>query len=345
MAGLEQMQLDQLRVLVAEQHREIEHTRRQSAASRSLAVAAACRTSALWRAWAQWIEASSTLELEALTLQLAQRETLLRRLQQDAAATRNAFHEQVTRLEADLEACRSQLKSTERVDDASKQALALANAKLDERLREVAGARVRRLGSLLTAFASNGQARALGQWRVACTRLPSSEDRWSDHRPSSFVSPSRTTAPLDRAALEASHAQLSTRARLLQRRIDGLVTEKERLQAQANERDRELRHEATALRAALLAAGGAARGKGRISTSPGESEISTAEAEEAEATLERAALRRKVSLLSCAFTVFLTRLLAHLPSCLSPDLILRGVPMSVLRSELNSECVLLRRRT
>jgi hypothetical protein len=289
---------DQLRALCGSQQRELQNERLARGASALLAVLSAWRSTALWRAWARWAETSLAWELEALTVRMAHREADLRRVKQDAAAARESSSQLLARLEGELEERNARLlemraslsnSGEARLDQPVRE----ANATLKERAREVGEARVRRLGGLLAGVAALKQSLALSRWRVATARLPSTDGRGRDRRFGS-QSGSPEIAPLDRAALEASHAQLSTRARLLQRRLDGLVTEKERLQAQANERDRELRHEAAALRAALLAAGGAARGHVRGSSSPAQDMVGAAEASEAEATLERAALRRRV---------------------------------------------------
>lgn len=291
---------EELRALCEEQERELKSERSARGASGLLAILSAWRSTALWRAWSRWAETSLAWELEALTIRMARREADLRRVKQDAATARESSSELLARLEAELEQRNAKLLEMRasssnareaRLDNV--EALSEAKAMLDERAREAAEARMCRLGSLLAGISAARQGLALSRWRVAAARLPSTDGRARDRR---FGSQTGTPeiAPLDRVALEASHAQLSTRARLLQRRLDGLVTEKERLQAQANERDRELRHEAAALRAALLAAGGAARGHIRGSPSPGGDMVGAAEAAEAEATLERAALRRRV---------------------------------------------------
>jgi hypothetical protein len=292
--------VEQLRALCESQQRELENERSARGASALLAILSAWRCTALWRAWARWAETSLAWELEALTVRMAQREADMRRVKQDAATARESSNEVLARLEIELDERNARLlemraspSSGREARPADEEALSEANARLDERAREAAEAHVRRLSGLLAGIAAARQGLALSRWRVAAARLPSTDGRWRDRIFGSLAG-SPEIAPLDRAALEASHAQLSTRARLLQRRLDGLVTEKERLQAQANERDRELRHEAAALRSALLAAGGAARGHTRGSPSPGGDMVGAAEAAEAEATLERAALRRRV---------------------------------------------------
>jgi len=142
---------------------ELAQGRRVGAASCLLAVYSASQCTTLGSAWARWAESASAMECEALTVRLAQRDADLRRVKKDTATARESSSELVVRLEAEQDERNARLRETAasssgdgagRGDAAT---LREANEMLDERAREAAGNRVRRLRSLLAGIAAAKQ--------------------------------------------------------------------------------------------------------------------------------------------------------------------------------------------